>query len=156
MLWVLAVALVFVGLVGTILPALPGPILVFAGLLTAAWADSFTRIGFATLSLLAVMTAAAHLVDVLCTALGVRQAGASRRAVAGAAVGAAAGLLYGLPGLLIGPLVGAVIGELTVRGDMRGASRAGLAAWLGLAVGTALKVALVVAMVGIGAAAFFF
>ena len=52
MAWVLAVALVIVGVIGTVLPALPGPILVFAGVFVAAWADGFHRIGVWTLILL--------------------------------------------------------------------------------------------------------
>jgi uncharacterized protein len=43
LLWVLAVVLIVVGVAGTILPALPGAILVFAGVLLAAWIDDFTR-----------------------------------------------------------------------------------------------------------------
>ena len=50
LLWVLAVVLVIVGLVGVVLPALPGSVLVFAGLLLAAWANEFTRVGGAARS----------------------------------------------------------------------------------------------------------
>jgi uncharacterized protein YqgC (DUF456 family) len=154
LLWILAAVLVVVGLAGTVLPALPGPILVFAGLLLAAWADRFTRIGAPTLVVLGLLTAAAHAVDLVAAALGVRRAGASGRAVAGAALGAVVGVFFGLPGLIVGPFVGAVAAELTVRGDMPAAARAGVAAWLGFVIGTAAKVAIVFVMVAIAAAAF--
>jgi len=153
--WVLAFALVVIGLLGTVLPALPGPVLVFAGVLVAAWADGFTRIGAGTLVVLGLLTIAAHLVDLASAAVGVKRAGASRRAIAGAALGTAAGLFVGLPGLLIGPFAGAMIAELTVRRDLRAAGRAGMFAGLGFVIGLAAKVALVFAIVGIAVAAFF-
>jgi hypothetical protein len=154
-LWLLALVLIVIGVVGTVLPALPGPVLVFAGLLLGAWADGFDRVGFGTITLLVLMTGAAYLVDLAAMVLGVQRSGASRRAVAGAAIGLLLGLPFGLPGLLIGPFIGAVLAELTVRSDMRQAGRAGFAAWIGFLVGTIAKLALVFAMIGIFAAALF-
>jgi uncharacterized protein YqgC (DUF456 family) len=155
LLWVLALALIVLGLIGTLLPALPGPILVLAGVVLAAWIDGFGRIGVGTLVLLGVLTAVAYAVDLVSAALGVKRAGASRRAVAGAALGVLAGLFLGLPGLILGPFVGAVIGELTVRRDLRQAGRVGLFAGLGFAVGLAIRVAIVFAMVGVAGMALF-
>lgn len=152
-LWILAVALVLVGIAGTVLPALPGPVLVFAGLVLGAWADGFERVGLLTLALLALMTLAAYLIDLAATVLGVQRSGASTRAVVGAAVGLLAGIPFGLPGLLIGPFAGAVLAELTVRNDLRQAGRAGIAAWLGFLVGTVAKLAIVFAMIGVFLAA---
>jgi uncharacterized protein YqgC (DUF456 family) len=154
--WTLAVGLVIVGIAGTLLPALPGPILVFAGILVAAWIDDFTRIGVGTLIVLGLLTLAAHLADVISSVLGVRHARASGRAVAGASLGALAGLFFGIPGMIVGPFAGAVVAELTVRRDLTSAGRAGLAAWIGFLVGTAVRLGLVVAMVVIASAAFFF
>ena len=57
LLWILAVALVLVGFVGIVMPALPGHILIFAGLLMAAWANHFTRVGPWTLGLIGVIAA---------------------------------------------------------------------------------------------------
>ena len=48
---------------GTVLPPLPGPIVVFAGVLVAAWSNGFTRIGASTVVLLVLVTTAAHVVD---------------------------------------------------------------------------------------------
>ena len=149
MFWLLALVLVLVGIVGTVVPGLPGPILVFAGVLLAAWADGFARIGAGTLIILAVMTVAAYAVDFAASAVGVRRAGASTRAAVGAALGAIAGMFFGLPGLILGPFVGAVLGELTVRRNLSMAGRAGLAAWIGFVIGTALKLALVFAVIGL-------
>jgi len=155
LLWVLAVALVVVGLVGLVLPALPGTVLIFAGLVLAAWADHFTRVGGVTLAIIGIIGAASYGVDFVAAALGARHLGASPRAMAGAALGTIAGLFFGLPGIIIGPFVGAVIGELTVNRDFKSAGRAGLAAWIGFVIGMGIKVGMAFLMLAIFAAAFF-
>lgn len=131
LLWSLAVVLVVIGLAGIVFPALPGTVLIFVGLLLAAWADGFTRVGVWTLLIIGVIGAATHAVDFVAAALGAQRIGASRRAVAGAALGTLLGLPFGLPGVIFGPLAGAIIGELTVHRDFARAGRAGAAAWSG-------------------------
>lgn len=155
MIWVLATLLVVVGLVGVVMPALPGTILIFAGLLLAAWSDGFVRVGVPTTVLLGVLTVASYFVDVIMMAVGMKRLGTTKRAMAGAALGTLAGLFFGLPGLIIGPFAGAMLGELTADAGWRGAGRAGLAAWIGFLVGTVAKVALAFAMVGIFLTAWF-
>ena len=44
LLWIAAIALIAIGVAGTVLPLLPGPILAFAGIALAAWIDDFARI----------------------------------------------------------------------------------------------------------------
>lgn len=156
LLWTLAVALVLVGFAGIVLPALPGTILIFAGLLLAAWADGFAHVGAWTLGILGVIAVASYAVDFVAAALGARRFGASRRAIAGAALGTIAGLFFGIPGLIVGPFIGAVVGELTLHRDLPRAGRAGVSAWIGFALGMAVKVGLAFLMVGIFTAAFIF
>lgn len=154
LLWVLASVLVVVGVAGVLLPILPGGVLVFAGLLLAAWADGFTRVGAATLVVLALLTMAIYAIDLVATWLGAGRLGASRRGAIGAVAGTLVGLFFGLPGLILGPFLGAVAGEYTVRRKLGEAGRAGAGAWLGLALGAAAKVALVFVMLGFFTAAY--
>ena len=155
LLWVLAGALVAVGFVGILLPAVPGTALIFAGLLLAAWADGFARVGVGTLLLVGLLGALSYGVDFVAAALGAQRAGASRWAMVGAALGTLLGLPFGLPGLIAGPLVGAVIGEFLVHRDVSRAGRAGVAAWIGFAIGATVKIALAFAMVAVFMAALF-
>lgn len=155
LLWILALVLIAVGIAGTVLPALPGPVLVFAGIVAGAWAGGFERVGPAILILLGLLTVLTYVVDLAATALGARRSGASNRAVAGTLIGMLAGLPFGLPGLLIGPFAGALVAELTVRNDLRKASQAGLGAWLGFLIGSIVKLALVFTMLGIFLGALF-
>ena len=156
LLWTLGVILVAVGLVGVVLPALPGTVLIFGGLLLAAWADGFTKVGFFTLAVIAALGAASYAVDFVAAAFGAKRMGASPRAVIGAGLGTVLGLFFGLPGVIFGPLIGAVVGELTVHRDFKRAGQAGMAAWIGFAIGMAVKVALAMSMIALFLAALFF
>jgi hypothetical protein len=153
LLWLLALALIAIGVVGTVLPALPGAVLVFGGIALAAWIDDFARISPLTLGVLAAMTILAWAVDFVAATLGARRAGASPLALAGAALGTLAGVFTGLWGLLFMPLVGAAIGEFLAQRDLLRAGRVGVATWLGVLLGTAAKVAIVFAMIGVFVAA---
>jgi uncharacterized protein len=148
-LWILAVLLIAVGIVGIVLPALPGHALIFVGLLLAAWADHFQRVGPAMLVAIGLLGAASYGVDFVATALGARHLGASKRAMVGAGLGTLLGLFIGLPGIIIGPFVGAVVGELTVHRDWKRVGKAGVAAWIGFAIGTAVKVGIAFVMLGL-------
>ncbi len=148
-LMLLAVALVAVGIVGTVVPALPGAPLVFLGLLLAAWVDHFEKVGWFTLTVLAVLTVLTFVVDFMAASLGAKRVGASWAALAGAALGMIVGLFFSIPGLILGPFVGAVLGEYLARRDWAQARRVGLGTWLGMLLGIAGKLALIFTMVGI-------
>jgi uncharacterized protein YqgC (DUF456 family) len=147
--WILATLIVVGGLAGTIIPALPGVPLVFAGLLLAAWAGDFIQVGWTTVGILGALTALAWLVDFLAAAMGAKQLGASQRAFWGAAFGAFIGMFFGLPGIILGPFVGAVVAEVSAGRTVQQASRAGYGAWIGVVLGTAAKLAIAFLMVGI-------
>jgi len=157
-LYLLAAVLVLVGLAGTVLPALPGIPLIFAGLLLAAWAGDFQWISGWTLAVLGLMTLVSLVIDIAATALGAKRVGASGKAVLGAALGTLAGLFFGLIGLVIGPFVGAIAGEYLHRRHLEQqgfgeVARIGFGTWAGLLVGVVLKLAVAFAMLGIFLAA---
>ena len=156
LLWIVGIALVVIGIAGIVFPALPGTVLIFAGLLMTAWANDFTRVGPWTLVVIGLIGAASYAVDFVAAALGARHVGASRSAVAGAALGTLLGIPFGLPGVLLGPLVGAVLGELSVNRELGRATGVGLAAWIGFLIGTVVKVALAFLMIGVYLIAFWF
>jgi len=154
--WVLALLLVGIGIAGSVLPALPGVPLVFAGLLLASWAGGFEEVGAFPLAVLGVLTLLSFVIDLAATAMGAKRVGATKLAVVGAALGTFAGIFLGLPGLILGPFVGAVAGELMSHGQVQQATRAGIATWIGLLFGTLAKLALVFTMLGLFALAYIF
>jgi uncharacterized protein YqgC (DUF456 family) len=156
LLWVLAVALILVGLIGTLLPVMPGALLVFLGMFAGAWADDFSRVGWAALGVLAILTVLFYVLDFLAGAYGARRLGASRWGVVGAVLGAVVGMFFGFVGVVVGPFVGAVVGELLARRGLLEASRAGAGAWIGLVLSVAARLALIFAMLGIFVVAYLY
>ena len=63
LLWTLAAVMVIVGVIGVVMPALPGHMLIFAGLLVGAWAEGFTRVGVWTMVVLGLIALTSYGVD---------------------------------------------------------------------------------------------
>lgn len=141
--------LILVGLAGTVLPLLPGTLLVWAGVLLGAWIDDFTRVGVATIVFITVLAALAWAVEFVAGLLGAKSVGASKLALVGAAVGTVVGIFMGLVGVLFMPLVGAAIGEYWAQKNQMRAAKVAIATWLGLLVGMLVKVVISFVMVGI-------
>jgi hypothetical protein len=153
LLWVLAVALILIGIAGTVLPALPGVAFVFGGIVLAAWIDDFARISGWTVGVLAVLAAIGMIVDYAATTVAAQRAGASKQGLIGAALGTVAGVFTGLIGIVFMPLAGAAIGEFIAHRDALRAGRIGMATWVGLLAGAVAKLAIVFTMVGVFVAA---
>ena len=156
LLWIVSLSLILVGMAGTVLPALPGTPLIYAGLLLAAWGDGFAYVSGWTMAFLGLLTGLALIVDLVSGSIGAKKTGASREAVIGAAVGAVLGLFFGVVGVFIGPFIGAVFGEYLVRRDLGRAGVVGVGAWIGFVLGIAAKLMLAFAMVGIFILAYIF
>ncbi len=155
-----AAVLILIGIAGTLLPAIPGLPLVFIGLLLAAWADHFERVGAITLVVLAFLTVISLVVDYWASAKGAERTGASRLAVLGAAIGTLATFVLGPIGLFVGPFIGAAIGEIIHRrslagGDLGDATKIGVGATLGAIFGIVLKLGIAFLMLGLFALAWF-
>lgn len=148
-LWFLSVALIVVGLAGTVLPALPGTLFVLAGIGLGAWIDDFTRVGVGVVAIVGVLAIVAWALDYVAGLLGARKAGASRQAIIGAALGTLAGFFLGLVGVLFMPLVGAAVGEYLAQRDHQRAVQVGIATWLGLMAGLVGKVVIAFVMIGL-------
>lgn len=147
--WALSAALILLGLAGIVLPALPGTLLVLAGIVLGAWIDDFTRVGLFAIASVTVLAVLAWLTDYVAALLGAKRAGASRQAIIGAAAGTVAGIFMGLVGVLFMPLAGAAVGEYMAQRDHGRAARVGVATWLGLLAGMLAKVVLAFMMIGI-------
>jgi len=144
--------LVVLGVLGTVLPVLPGALLVFGGLFLAAWAQDFTRVGPWGLALIGALMALAFAVDFIASVAGAKRVGASPKALLGAGIGGLIGVFFGLPGILLGPFIGAVLGELIARGGFAQATRVGIGTWLGLLVAAVAKLVIAFLMIGTFAA----
>jgi uncharacterized protein len=148
-LWILVVALMAAGVVGTVLPVLPGALLIFAGAVLGAWIDDWSRVSGWTLGVLGVLALASVACDFVAGSLGAKRLGASPLAVSGAAIGTVVGVFTGLWGVLFMPFVGAAVGEFVAMRNLQRAGQVGLATGVGLLVGVVVKLALAFSMIGI-------
>lgn len=148
MLYALGIVLILVGLAGIVLPAIPGGPLIFAGILTVAWAGGFDRIGWPSLLVVGLLALLTTATDIVASLVGAKRYGASWWGLAGAVLGLFCGLPFGLLGVVIGPVVGAVALELIKDRDLARATRVGKGTFFGFVLGTAVKYALALAMLG--------
>jgi len=146
---VVVAILMLAGLVGAIVPFVPGAPLIFAGALLHAIATDFTPIGVGRLAILAASGVLAWALEHVAGVVGARSAGGSRAAVIGAMLGMVAGVIVAPVGLLLGPIVGAIAGEL-LAGRAPGPSvRSGLGAALGVLTGVVAHFALALVMIAL-------
>src|ERR671939_110034 len=108
----LTLVLMFVGLLGSVLPCLPGVTLIFLSALVYAIITDFRTVGAAILLVLFIFAAIAFVADFVATSYGARRFGASNWGTVGGAVGGIAGALIGLLFLGIGSLLGLILGTI--------------------------------------------
>lgn len=129
------------GVIGCILPVLPGPPLSYAGLLFLHFTERF-QFSANFLITWGIITAVVYALDYIIPAYGTHRSGGSKRGVWGSMIGLLIGLFAFPPlGIIIGPFAGAVIGELSTGKDSRSAFRSGFGSFLGFLAGTILKLA---------------
>lgn len=137
----IAVILIIVGLIGCVLPVIPGPPLSFLGILVlhfTKFADYSTRF----LLVLAFIAILVTVLDYIVPVWGTKRFGGTKAGMWGATIGMIIGMIFlGPLGLIFGPLVGAIIGESIKGANNKDAFRAGLGAFIGFLTGVGLKLA---------------
>ena len=147
--YTLGAALIVGGLIGAILPSLPGVPMIFGGIWLVAAVDDYRHLGLWWLLLIGALGAVAVTLDFISSTLGARRVGASRRALWGASLGTFVGMFFGIPGILIGPFAGALIGELSSGTSVLRSAHVGIGTWIGLLLGTLVKLVISLVMVGL-------
>ena len=146
---VITLLIMAIGLVGTVLPVIPGILLIYAGYLLYGFATGWQAYGLAAIVGWSVVTALVLLLDVFAGAIGARKYGATRFGTWGSLIGGVIGALAaGFPGLILGPFVGATAGELLRGRSHREALRSGWGTFLGFMAGSFIKIAIGVVMIG--------
>lgn len=150
---ILAVILILTGLVGTVIPAVPGLPLIFVGFFVRAVATGFAEPTPTALFVIGGLAGLYHLLQLAVTPVTTKAFGGTTWGAAGALLGLIIGILFfpaGFISLLIAPLFGAIAGELLTGQTRQQALRSGLGATLSLLISTAVELGL-----GLGLAAYF-
>ena len=127
------VALIVVGMIGTVIPAIPGTLIVWLSILLYAWADGFVALGWGTFVFITLIALVTGTADFWLPLLGAKSTGASRKAMILGPAGALLGALLGslivigtLPGALIGYALGLFLGQYWETPDWQQATKATL------------------------------
>ena len=135
---IIAFLCMLIGIIGCIIPGLPGTPIAYAGLWIAQTTD---RVDFSWQMLLiwGIVTIVVSVLDYVVPAWGTKRYGGTNWGVWGSTIGVFVGLFFGAVGVILGPLVGAIIGELISGKEAKEALRAGWGSFVGILFGTILK-----------------
>ncbi|MGM9831580.1 MAG: DUF456 domain-containing protein [Paludibacteraceae bacterium] len=135
---IVAALLLLTGLVGCIVPVLPGVPLSYIGLLLLQLTD---RVQYSTRFLLiwGAIVIVVQVLDYVVPAWGTKQFGGSKRGVWGSTIGLIVGLFFGPWGIVAGPFAGAIVFELFDGKNAKQALKAGFGSFIGLLAGTIVK-----------------
>jgi len=146
--WLLVAVLFAVGLIGAVLPILPGTTIILAAAIIHRIALGPEKsVGWRTIVILILLTLASYAFDFLSGYFGAKYFGATRWGAFGGILGAIVGIFFGLLGLLAGPVIGALAGELLGGKRLIDAGRAGWGSLLGNLAGMIGKLIIAVIMI---------
>jgi uncharacterized protein YqgC (DUF456 family) len=137
---IIGVILIVVGILGCLIPVLPGPPLSFVALILLHF-SKFGQFNTNTLIILGVITVVVTILDFVIPVWGTKKFGGSKFGSYGAAIGLVVGLFFTPIGLLIGALLGAFIGEILYKNDAYYAFKAAMGSFIGFLMGIGLKLA---------------
>ncbi len=144
------IALMLIGLIGSVLPFIPGSPLILLGAFIYAWYTDFLVVTWGTLVILLLLTVLSQILDYLASILGAKKFGASRWGMSGAFLGGIIGLFSGgILGILIGPFIGALLLELLHGQDLPASLKIGLGTLVGFLGGAIGKISIALTMIGI-------
>ena len=134
------IILMILGIIGCLVPVLPGPPLNFLGLIFLHL-SRFGHFSKTTLIVMGSIAVVVTILDYIVPVWGTKKFGGSKYGTRGATVGLIIGLFLGPTGIVIGPLIGAFVGEMIFKDDINYALRAGFGSLLGFLTGIGLKLA---------------
>jgi len=148
--WSLTIVLLVIGMIGSVLPLLPGPLILFIAGVLHGFLRPESSMSWGGIAILALLLIAAYVVDFASGMLGARWFGATRWGIAGVMIGGIVGLFFGLPGLIFGPLIGGFGFELVfARQALRPAVKSTWGTVLGTGVGLVVRVVISGLMVAV-------
>ena len=137
---ILGIFLMILGIIGCLVPVLPGPPLSFLGLISLQ-VTRFGDFSKTTLVTLAAIAIVVTILDYIVPVWGTKKFGGSKYGIRGATVGLIIGIFLGPVGIVLGTLIGAFVGEMIFKDDVNYAIKAGFGSLIGFLTGIGLKLA---------------
>jgi len=149
--WLTAIVLMAIGLIGTVVPVIPGTTIILgAAVIHRLALGPNGSVGWTALVALVALTLVTYAVDAAAGYVGARKFGATKWGLIGGATGALIGLFFGLVGLFVAPVIGAAIaGEIIAGQRIVKAGRAGWGTFVGALAGTIAKLFIALIMIAI-------
>ncbi len=111
--WAITLFLMLVGLAGTVLPLIPGNVIILAAaVLHHFMLGPEKSVGWTTLLILTLWMLLAQALDIVSGSLGAKWFGATRWGAICGILGGVIGIFFGVPGIFLGPIIGVLVGEL--------------------------------------------
>lgn len=146
--WTLTVALMLAGLVGTVVPVLPGTtIILSAAILFHFTVHSTHSLGWWPIGGLGFLTVASYAVDLASGTIGAKWGGATKWGAIGGLVGTVVGLFFGIVGIFVAPLIGVLLGEWLSGRGLLPATKSTWGSFLGTTAGIILRFIIGVVMI---------
>ena len=136
---IIAALFMILGIIGSFLPVLPGPLTSWIGLLILYFTDSISiSKSFIIITLLIAILI--WILDYIIPAIGTKRFGGTKYGMIGTTIGLIVGLLSPIPGgIIIGPFVGALLGELLNKSDSKTATKAAFGSFIGFIASSFIK-----------------
>ena len=143
---ILAGLFLLIGLVGCVLPILPGIVFSYLGLIILQITD---KVQFTSTFLISwgVAVLLIQILDYYVPIWSTKKFGGSRLGVLGTTLGLIVGIFFGPFGIIFGPFVGALIGELVGGNQLNIAFKSAFGAFVGFIIGTVFKLVVAVLMI---------
>ncbi len=132
-------ALILTGVAGLLLPALPGALMIWLGIVAFGFLDPAVNWPISFYVAEGLLALSTYVIDYLATIWGVKKFKGTRAGAIGAVLGMLLVFVAGPPGIVIGPFIGAITGELIAGGELRQALTSGFGSFVGFIVATFLR-----------------
>lgn len=147
---ILSILLIAGGIIFSILPPLPGPLLTYGALITTHYISDSTHFSTTSFVIWGVLAVGILVADYLLPVAATKKFGGTKAGVIGGMVGTLAGVLLPIPfGIIIGPLFGAIIGDLIGGNRIKAAFKSGFGSFVGFMLATSFKVLYAIILGGI-------
>lgn len=144
---IVSIVLLIGGVIFSVLPPLPGPVLSYCAMITTHFTSEDTAFSTTSFVVWGCITIIILIADYLLPVVATKKFGGTKAGIVGGMIGVMAGIVLPIPfGIIVGPLLGAIIGDLYGGNHIRDAFKSGLGSFLGFVIATLLKVILSIIM----------